>query len=59
VRGLRRPPNALSADGLATLAQPAARQADVLVVDQRDRQAIPAEVAAISGSIPSPHQPAI
>jgi pilus assembly protein CpaE len=43
----------LSADGLATLAQPAARQPDVLIVDQRDRGAIPAEIAVIKRLHPS------
>jgi pilus assembly protein CpaE len=37
----------LSAEGLATLAQPAARQPDVLIVDQRDRDGIPAEINTI------------
>jgi pilus assembly protein CpaE len=43
----------LSTDGLATLAQPAARQPDVLIIDQRDREAIPAEIGAIKRLHPS------
>src|SRR5919197_3755376 len=37
----------LSVDGLATLAQPAARQPDVIVVDQRDHGAILPEITVI------------
>jgi pilus assembly protein CpaE len=44
---------ALTADDVATLAQPAARQPDLLVVDQRDRDSIPAEIAAIKRHHPS------
>jgi pilus assembly protein CpaE len=40
-------------EALATLAQPAARQPDVLVIDQRDRGAIPAEIAVIKRLHPS------
>jgi len=43
----------LSAEGLATLAQPAARQPDVLIVDQRDRDGIPSEIAAMKRLHPS------
>jgi pilus assembly protein CpaE len=45
---------AVNADGLATLAQPAARQPDVLIIDHRDRGAtMPAEVAAIKRQHPT------
>jgi pilus assembly protein CpaE len=47
VRGCGMHATPLSVDGLATLAQPAARQPDVIVVDQRDHDAILPEILAI------------
>jgi pilus assembly protein CpaE len=47
VRGCGVHATPLSVDGLATLAQPAARQPDVIVVDQRDHGAILPEIMAI------------
>jgi pilus assembly protein CpaE len=43
----------VSAEGLAMLAQPAARQPDVLIVDKRDQSAIPAEIAVIKRQHPT------
>jgi pilus assembly protein CpaE len=43
----------MTADGLATLTQPAARQPDVLIVDKRDQGAIPAEIAVIKRQHPT------
>ena len=47
VRGCGVHATPLSVDGLGTLAQPAARQPDVIVVDQRDHGAILPEIIAI------------
>jgi len=47
VRGCGVHATPLSVDGLGTLAQPAARQPDVIVVDQRDHGAILPEIMAI------------